>query len=139
MNDHIFISHASKNDDVVKKLRERLELEGLTTWVDSREFSGGDMLDETLTAKIKTAKSVIVLLSIEALSSAWVQRELKLAQEVAETRRAEGYKVISLILPGVPPASRRARIRRCGAGPRRPEAPCPRAIRGRRRRPSRHR
>lgn len=102
MNDHIFISHSSKNDDTVKKLRERLELAGLTTWVDSRELTGGDMLDETLTAKIKTARSVIVLLSLEALSSAWVQRELKLAQEVAQERRAEGYKVISLIMPGVP-------------------------------------
>ena len=102
MADHIFISHSSKNDDTVKKLRERLELAGLTTWVDSREFTGGDMLDATLTDKIKTAKTVIALLSIEALSSAWVQRELKLAQEVAEERRADGYKVISLILPGVP-------------------------------------
>ena len=102
MADHIFISHSSKNDDTVKKLRERLELAGLTTWVDSREFTGGDILDATLTDKIKSAKTVIALLSIEALSSAWVQRELKLAQEVAEARRADGYKVISLILPGVP-------------------------------------
>jgi tetratricopeptide (TPR) repeat protein len=102
MGQHIFISHSSKNDDVVKKLREILELEGFLLWVDSREFSGGDMLDETITDKIKTAKSFMILLSIEALSSGWVQRELKLAQEVAEECRGEGYKVISLVMPGVP-------------------------------------
>ena len=102
MGQHIFISHSSKNDDVVKRLREMLELEGFVTWVDSREFTGGDMLDETLTEKIKNASSFLILLSIDALSSEWVQKELKLAQTVVEDRKADGYKVISLILPGVP-------------------------------------
>ena len=102
MDQPIFISHSSKNDDIVKKLRERLELEGFATWVDSREFTGGDILDATLTEKIKTARTFIALLSIEALSSSWVQKELKLAQKVAKERQVDGYKVISLIMPGVP-------------------------------------
>ena len=55
--EHIFISHSSKNDDVVKRLREILELEGFLLWVDSREFTGGEILEDTLTEKIKTAKS----------------------------------------------------------------------------------
>ncbi len=100
--EHIFISHSSKNDDVVKRLREILELEGFLLWVDSREFTGGDILEDTLQEKIKTAKSFIILLSIEALSSEWVQKELKLAHKVAKERKDEGYKVISIILPGVP-------------------------------------
>ena len=100
--EHIFISHSSKNDDVVKRLREILELEGFLLWVDSREFTGGDILEDTLQEKIKTAKSFIILLSIEALSSVWVQKELKLAHKVAKERKNEGYKVVSLIMPGVP-------------------------------------
>jgi hypothetical protein len=48
MGQHIFISHSSKNDDVVKRLREVLELEGFVTWVDSRELSGGDILEGTI-------------------------------------------------------------------------------------------
>jgi hypothetical protein len=102
MAEHIFISHSSKNDDVVKRLREILELAGIVTWVDSHEFTGGDRLDETLTEKIKTAKSFMILLSIDSLSSEWVQKELKLAQEVAEECKDDGYKVISLVMPGVP-------------------------------------
>lgn len=102
MGQPIFISHSSKNDAVVKRLRESLELEGFTTWVDSREFTGGDLLDETLTEQIKTASAFLILLSIESLSSEWVQKELKLAQKVAKERKDEGYKVISLIMPGVP-------------------------------------
>ncbi len=102
MAKHIFISHSSKNDGVVKRLREVLELEGISTWVDSREFTGGDMLDETLKEKIESAQSFLILLSIDSLSSEWVQKELKLAQKVAKERADEGYKVISLIMPGVP-------------------------------------
>jgi tetratricopeptide (TPR) repeat protein len=102
MGQPVFISHSTKNDDVVKRLRDVLELDGFSTWVDSREFSGGDMLDETIIGKIKTAKSFMILLSIESLSSAWVQKELKLAHKVAKERKADGYKVISLIMPGVP-------------------------------------
>src|SRR5829696_8658686 len=82
MEQHIFISHSSKNDDVVKRLREVLELEGFRTWVDSRELSGGDILSDTLTEQIKTASSFMILLSIDSLSSEWVQKELKLAQKV---------------------------------------------------------
>jgi hypothetical protein len=99
---HIFISHSSKNDDVIKRLREVLELEGFLTWVDSRELTGGDILSDTLTEQIKTASSFMILLSIDSLSSEWVQKELKLAHKVARARKAEGYKVISLIMPSVP-------------------------------------
>jgi len=100
--EHIFISHASSNDDVVKRLRQTLEDHGFELWVDSRELAGGDFLDDTLTEKIRTAKHFVVLLSIESLSSGWVQKELQLAQQVAEEQADDGYKVISLVMPGVP-------------------------------------
>src|SRR6187431_1986702 len=91
MGQHIFISHSSRNDDVVKRLREILELDGFLLWVDSREFSGGDILDETLTEKINSAKLFMILVSIDALASKWVKKELKLAHKVAKQRKADGY------------------------------------------------
>ena len=100
MSGHIFISHASKNDDVVQKLREVLEQRNQLTWVDSRELTGGDALEESIENSIRAARHFLVVISIDSLSSKWVQRELKLAQAVAE-QREDGYKVISLILPGV--------------------------------------
>ncbi|MEM6445889.1 MAG: tetratricopeptide repeat protein, partial [Cyanobacteria bacterium P01_D01_bin.123] len=50
---------------------------------------------------IRTARNFLVVISIEALSSSWVQKEVRLALKVAERRKAEGYKVISVVLPGV--------------------------------------
>ena len=50
MDQHIFISHSSKDDNIVKKLRELLELHGELPWVDSRELTGGDELTATIEA-----------------------------------------------------------------------------------------
>ena len=100
MEQHIFISHSSKNDDIVRRLREILEAHGQLPWVDSRELTGGDSLAPTLETAIRDACHFLVVISIDALSSTWVQREVRLALEVAKERN-DGYKVISVILPGV--------------------------------------
>ncbi|MFZ5856192.1 MAG: tetratricopeptide repeat protein [Chloroflexota bacterium] len=100
--EHIFISHSSKNDAFVKKLRETLELFDELTWVDSRELTGGDELKSTIEENIRTARYFLVVISIDALSSEWVQDELDFALKQAK-KRDDGFKVISVILPGVKP------------------------------------
>ncbi|HSM80178.1 MAG TPA: CHAT domain-containing protein, partial [Nodosilinea sp.] len=101
MGDNIFISPATKNDPAVQQLRQMLELHGQLPWVDSREMTGGDDLDTTIETSIRTARYFLVVVSIEALSSTWVQRELGIAQATAH-QRSDGYKVISVVLPGTP-------------------------------------
>jgi len=102
MNPHIFISYASTNDDIVKKLRATLELHGHLPWIDSRELSGGDDLHAKIEQSVRTARHFLVVISIDALSSEWVQDELELALDEAQ-KRTDGYKVISVVLPGVKP------------------------------------
>ena len=102
MAEHVFISHSSKNDAFVKKLREMLEIFGETTWVDSRELTGGDELKATIEESIRTARHFIVVITIDALSSEWVQDELDFALAQAE-ERDDDFKVISVVLPGVKP------------------------------------
>jgi tetratricopeptide (TPR) repeat protein len=102
MHDHIFISHTTQDDATVKKLRELLELYGLSTWVDSRELSGGDILDTRIEANIRTARHFLAIISMAALGSEWVQREVRVALDEAR-RRTDGYKVIPVVLPGVLP------------------------------------
>lgn len=101
MGDHIFISHSTQNDSIVQQLRQMLELHGQLPWVDSREMTGGDDLDITIETSIRTARYFLVLVSIDALSSAWVQRELGIAHATAQ-QRTDNYKVISVVLPGTP-------------------------------------
>jgi len=100
MDQHIFISHSSRDDDIVKELREVLELHGELTWVDSRELIGGDDLKATLESSIRDAHHFLVVISIDALSSIWVQDEVHISLDEAQ-QRSDGYKVISVVPPGV--------------------------------------
>lgn len=95
MDRHIFISHASIDDATVKQLRALLELHGNLLWVDSRELRGGDDdLCQTLEENVRIAGHVIVVVSIDALASDWVQQEVRWALDEARLR-TDGYKVIT--------------------------------------------
>jgi tetratricopeptide (TPR) repeat protein len=100
MASHLFISHTTRDDGEIKHLRQMLEAHGLETWVDSRYLTGGDALWEEVEAAIRSARHFIVVLTVEALGSSWVQRETRLALQLAE-ERTDGFKVISIVLPGV--------------------------------------
>ena len=102
---HIFISHASKDDDFVKQLRVELESHQLPVWVDSRNLRGGAKLAPEIEQAIETARQTIVALSPNTINSPWVRREIQKALEVEKRRKEDGYRVIPLLLPGVEPSA----------------------------------
>ncbi|HEX7774683.1 MAG TPA: TIR domain-containing protein, partial [Pyrinomonadaceae bacterium] len=105
MSGHIFISHASSDDDFVKQLRTALEDSGLSVWVDSRKLRGGDKLSAEIENAIAQARQVIVVLSPNTINSPWVRREIEQALQVEKQRKDDGYRVIPLLLPGVQPSA----------------------------------
>lgn len=105
-NSHVFISHSNRDDDFVKELRAALEGLGLKVWADSRELSGGDKLTPAIEKAIEGARHFIAVVSVSAINSLWVQKEIEKALEV-ERHGKEGYKVIPLLMPDIePPALR---------------------------------
>ncbi len=46
MTDHVFISHSTRDDDVVSQIRTALEGLGVPTWVDSRRLTAGAQDDD---------------------------------------------------------------------------------------------
>ena len=99
----IFISHASEDDPLVALIRQRLEARDLPVWTDSQRLRGGDVLAPAIEEAIRTAPAVLAVLSVAALNSAWVQRELRCALEAS---RANGGtpRVVPLLLPPLEPA-----------------------------------
>ncbi|MGB3308411.1 MAG: ureidoglycolate lyase [Nodosilinea sp.] len=61
MSDHIFISHSTKNDPTVQRLRQILELHGQLPWVDSREMTGGDDLEATIEAALPNQSTTSIM------------------------------------------------------------------------------
>ena len=102
---HIFISHASKDDEFVKELREALEAHRLNVWVDSRNLRGGNKLVPEIHEAIEQAQQVIIVLSTNTVNSPWVRKEIAKGLEVEQQRKDEGYRVIPLLLPGIEPSA----------------------------------
>ena len=61
-SEHVFISHATKDDAFVKELREALENHGIAVWVDSRELIGGNKLAPEIESAIAEARQFIAVL-----------------------------------------------------------------------------
>jgi hypothetical protein len=97
----VFISHASKDDDFVKDLRQALEGQGIHVWADSRNLRGGEKLHPEIKQAIESARQVLVVLSPATQNSTWVRTEIRIAEAVEPLQRAEGYRIIPLLLPGV--------------------------------------
>ena len=98
---HVFISHATKDDEFVKQLRQLLEGFSLTVWADSRNLRGGDKLVAEIERAIESARQVIVVISPNTVNSPWVRKEINKALAVEKERRDKGYRVIPLLLPGI--------------------------------------
>jgi tetratricopeptide (TPR) repeat protein len=105
MHGHIFISHTSQDDAFVKELREALESHGLTVWVDSRSLRGTSRLSPEIDEAIKEARQVIAVVSPNTINSPWVSKEINKALEIKRERRADGYRVIPILLPGIKPTA----------------------------------
>ena len=87
----VFVSHTSRNDPFVARLRARLERRGYTVLEDS-QFVPGDELPTDVHNSIDQATHVIAVGSQEAAVSHWVKRELRYA-------RSQGKRIIPLLLP----------------------------------------
>ncbi len=70
----IFISHTTADDAIVARIRKALEGQGLSVWVDSRELSGGDDLNDELFERVEQARHFMVVLSPGVINSTWVAR-----------------------------------------------------------------
>jgi tetratricopeptide (TPR) repeat protein len=101
----VFISHASKDDAFVKQLRDVLEGYDVAVWVDSRNLRGGAGLAPEINEAIEQARQFIVVLSPQTVNSPWVRKEIAKALEVEQQRKADGYRVIPLLLPGIEPTA----------------------------------
>jgi len=100
MDKAILISHSSRDEDFIVKLRQAMEAHGLYNWVDSRDLRGGVDLTVKIQAEIEKSRAFIVVLSADAFNSAWVAEETRYASKIKENRQ-ENYPMIALLREGI--------------------------------------
>lgn len=76
MTGHVFISHSSKDTDLITALRQALEAYGTTVWTDVRALAPGDLLGAEIREAIEDADAVLVVLSAQAFNSKWIRIEI---------------------------------------------------------------
>jgi hypothetical protein len=74
----VFISYANGDHAYVGRLANYLESAGVPTWYD-HELSVGDVLSDRLQKQINECVAVVVVVSPQAATSAWVGREVAFA------------------------------------------------------------
>ena len=94
----LFISHASKDDTLVRELQQALAECGQPVWIDSRELRGGDPLWDTIRQAIEDVDALAVLVSPDGLQSKWLGMELKYALDLQRQRGKDRFAVIPLTL-----------------------------------------
>jgi tetratricopeptide (TPR) repeat protein len=107
--DAVFISHANAQNSLASEIRASLAAHGVDAWVDRFELTGGDALTAEVENAVRTAGAFVVLMSLEAMDSRWVDLELALA---LEARRASNGRlpIVPILLPGTPKSYWRGRF-----------------------------
>jgi len=97
-----FISHTSKDDGFVNKLRQSLELHKISVWADSRELSGGDLLDAEIEKAIDASSAFLLVISQNALlKPRWVKKETRKALAIQAERGADKYRIVPILCDGL--------------------------------------
>jgi hypothetical protein len=77
-----FISYNHQDEDFARRLHSRMQSDGLRVWYAPEEMRGGRKLHEQIFSAIQMHDKLLVVLSEESMSSAWVATEVRRAQKV---------------------------------------------------------
>ena len=79
--------HSSGDKEVVRTLYNRLKSDGFTPWLDQENLLPGQHWDREIRQAVRTSDAVVVCLSESSITKeGYVQKEIKLALDVAEEK-----------------------------------------------------
>lgn len=97
MTHSVFICHCLDDTQTVCRLQESLSARGFEVRVDKRVIRSGDPLGPEIRAAIEAADVFLLVVSKNANSSEWVQRETQYALKI-KTQRNTQYCIIPVLL-----------------------------------------
>jgi small GTP-binding protein len=71
----VFLSHSSKDKDIVRAVAERLTADGLRVWFDEWILKPGDNLPKKLDDGLEESRVLVLFMSANAFDSDWAQLE----------------------------------------------------------------
>jgi len=71
----VFLSHSSKDKDVVRAIAERLRADGLHVWFDEWELRFGDSIPVKIEEGLEQSRVLVLCMSANAFGADWAQLE----------------------------------------------------------------
>lgn len=80
----VFLSYASADEEVARRIADQLRIQGVRVWFDQYELRFGDSIASAIEHAISASDYLVILLSPHSVNSRWVRTELNatLAQEL---------------------------------------------------------
>lgn len=85
----VFLSHSSKDKDIVRPLAERLRDDGLHVWFDEWEIKPGDPIGLKIEQGLEQSRVLVFAMSRHALTSEWtmLERQTAMFRDPVNTQR----------------------------------------------------
>jgi hypothetical protein len=74
-NYDVFLSHSSKDKDIVRDVAERLRADGLRVWFDEWEIKPGDSIPSKVDDGLEQSRVLVLCMSAHAFGSDWASLE----------------------------------------------------------------
>ena len=91
----VFLSHRSVDKSWVSQLKKDLQRHQVRVWLDQDEMRPGDVLVKALEEGLARCRTVVLVVTPEALASPWVRAEYDCAVTMAIT---QGKRLIPVLL-----------------------------------------
>ena len=88
----VFVSHATGDKWIAKRICEQLEKAGAATFRDDRDIDGGDDIPNEIRVQINRSKEMVVLLTPLSVNREWVTLEIG-----AAWGRSERYRIVVVL------------------------------------------
>lgn len=86
----VFLSHSSRNQNLVISVRNKLENAGINVYVAKEDFQPGKNLSNKILTNIKSANCMVVMLTDAGIRSQFVNQEIGVAE-------ASGIPIIPMV------------------------------------------
>jgi WD40 repeat protein/Flp pilus assembly protein TadD len=94
-NTEIFISYSRKDADFARKLNERLQMNGKTTWFDQDSIAEGSDFQAEINKGIETSDNFIFVISPDAINSPYCAEEVEYAANLNKRFITLNYRPVS--------------------------------------------
>src|ERR1700690_1111445 len=95
----VFLSYAHTDSQIVNKIANDLQKEGIRVWLDRRDLLAGQDWQNQIEKAITEAGFALVFISAESLKSKWVQEEYRAA--FVHQQKTGGTRLIPILLQKV--------------------------------------